>query len=129
MATYAQAIQVDWNQLCASARSRWHQVTDEDFRIAEGNVEQLVSRIQQKTGEAREVIERFFSEMTARGASAVASANEAANEYVRRAGNQIRERYDGAEHLVRRHPTETVVMALGVGLMAGLIAGLAIRGR
>lgn len=75
------------------------------------------------------MIEKFFSGMTVRGSSAVASVAKAANEYGHHAGGQIRERYDGAEHLVRRHPTETVVLALGVGLVAGLIAGLATRGR
>ncbi len=129
MAINAQTIQGDWNHLCAQARKRWHQLTEDDLRVMEGNIEELVSRIQQKTGEARDVIERFFSDMTARGSSAVANAAEAAGEYVHRAGDQIRERYDRAEGLVRHHPTETVVVAFGVGLLAGMIAGLAIRGR
>jgi ElaB/YqjD/DUF883 family membrane-anchored ribosome-binding protein len=43
--------------------------------------------------------------------------------------DQIRERYDSAEGLVRRHPTETVVAAFGIGLVAGLIVGLTIRAR
>ena len=43
--------------------------------------------------------------------------------------DQIRERYDRAESLVRHHPTETVVAALGIGLVAGLIIGLTIRAR
>ena len=34
-----------------------------------------------------------------------------------------------AESLVRRHPTETVVAAFGIGLVAGLITGLVIRAR
>ena len=129
MAINAQTIQGDWNHLCALARKRWHQLTEDDLRVVEGNIEELVSRIQQKTGEARDVIERFVSDVTARGSSAVANAAEAAGEYAHRAGDQIRERYDRAEGMVRHHPTETVVVALGVGLLAGLIAGLAIRSR
>ena len=39
------------------------------------------------------------------------------------------DRYDSVESLVRRHPTETVVAAFGIGLVAGLIAGMAIRAR
>ena len=64
---------------------------------AEGNIEQLVGRIQQKTGEGREAIEKFFSEMTSRGSSAVAHAAEAAGQYAHQVSDQIRERYDSAE--------------------------------
>ena len=124
-----QTIQGEWNHLCALARQRWTQLTEDDLRIQEQNIEQLIGRIQQKTGEGREAIEAFFSEMTLRGSSAVAHAAEAAGQYAHQVSDQIRERYDSAEGLVRRHPTETVVAAFGIGLVAGLIAGLAIRGR
>ncbi|MDR3637279.1 MAG: CsbD family protein [Isosphaeraceae bacterium] len=129
MAINVQTIQGEWNSLCGLARQRWGQLTDDDLRVQEGNIEQLVGRIQQKTGEGREAIERFFSEMTARGSSAVAHATEAAGQYVHQVRDQIRDRYDRAEGTVRHHPTETVLAALGIGLVAGLIAGLAIRHR
>ena len=67
--------------------------------------------------------------MTSRGSSAVAHATETAGQYAHQVGERIRERYDDAESLVRRHPTETVVVAFGIGVVAGLIAGLAIRAR
>ncbi len=129
MASNVQTIQGEWNHLCALARKRWSQLTEDDFRVQEQNIEQLIGRIQQKTGEGREAIETFFSEMTSRGASAVAQATEAAGQYAHQAGDRLRQRYDSAESLVRHHPTETVVAAFGIGLVAGLIAGLAIRAR
>ena len=95
----------------------------------EGNFEQLVGRIQQKTGEGREAIERFFSEMTSRGSSAVAHAAESAGQYAHQVNDRLRERYDNVESLVRHHPTETVVAAFGIGLVAGIIVGLSIRAR
>src|SRR5271165_1706171 len=111
MAINLQTIQGGWNHLCALARQRWSQLTDDDLRVQEGNIEQLIGRIQQKTGEGREAIEAFFSEMSSRGSSAVAHAAEAAGQYVHQVSDQIRERYDRAEGLVRHHPTETVVTA------------------
>jgi len=129
MAINVQTIQGEWNYLCGLARQRWSQLTEDDLGVLEGNVEQLIGRIQQKTGEGREAIEKFFSDATSRGSSAVANAAEAAGQYAHQVGDQIRERYDSAENLVRRHPTETVVAAFGIGLFAGLIAGLAIRSR
>ena len=129
MAINVQTIQGEWNNLCCLARQRWNQLTEDDLRVQEGNIEQLVGRIQQKTGEGREAIEKYFSEMTARGSSAVAHAAEAAGQYAHQVSDQIRERYDNAESLVRHHPTETVVAVFGIGLVAGLIVGLAIRAR
>jgi len=129
MAINVQTIQGEWNHLCSLARQRWTQLTEDDLRVQEGNIEQLVARIQQKTGEGREAIEKYFSEMTARGSSAVGHAANAAGLYVHQVSDQMRERYDNAEGLVRRHPTETVVVAFGIGLVAGLITGLAIRAR
>ncbi len=129
MAINVQTIQGEWNQLCALAKQRWGQLTEDDLRVQEGNVEQLVGRIQQKTGEGREAIERFFSEMTSRGSSAVANAADGAGRYAQQVGDRIRERYDSAEGLVRHHPTQTVAAAFGIGLVAGLIIGLTIRHR
>ena len=62
MATNMQTIQGEWNHLCCLARQRWSQLTEDDLRVQEGNIEQLVDRIQQKTGEGREAIEKFFSD-------------------------------------------------------------------
>jgi len=129
MAINVQTIQGEWNYLCGLAKQRWSQLTEDDFGALAGNFEQLVGRIQQKTGEGREAIEKFFSEMTARGSSAVAHAAESAGQYAHQVSDQIRERHDSAEGLVRRHPTETVVAAFGIGLVAGLIVGLTIRAR
>jgi uncharacterized protein YjbJ (UPF0337 family) len=129
MAINVQTIQGEWNQLCGLARQRWSQLTDDDLRGLEGNFEQLVGRIQRKTGEGREAIEKFFSDMTSRGSSVVAHSSEAAGQYAHLVSDQIRERCDSAEDLVRHHPTETVIAAFGIGLVAGLITGLALRGR
>jgi uncharacterized protein YjbJ (UPF0337 family) len=129
MAINVQTIQGEWNYLCGLARQRWSQLTEDDLGVQEGNIEQLVGRIQQKTGEGREAIEKFFSEMTSRGSSAVAHAAESAGQYAHQVSDRLRERYDSAETLVRRHPTETVVAAFGIGLVAGLIAGMAMRPR
>ena len=129
MTTNAQTIPGEWNHLCDLARQRWSQLTDDDLPALEENFEKLVGRIQQKTGEGRDTIERFFSDITERGSSAVARAAESAGQYAHQASDQIRERYDRAEGLVRQHPTETVLAAFGIGLAAGLIAGLAIRAR
>ena len=67
MATHMQTFHGDWNHVRRLARAHWNQLTDDDLPAVEGNIEQLVGRIQQKTGEGREAIEKFFSDMTCAG--------------------------------------------------------------
>jgi uncharacterized protein YjbJ (UPF0337 family) len=125
----AQAIQGQWNQFRGLVKQRWGELTDDDLQLLEGNIEQLVGRIQQKTGEGREAVERFFSDLVSRGSTAAAHAAHAVGQYSHQVRDQIRERYDSAKGRVRHHPTESVTAVLGIGLVAGLIIGLAIRAR
>jgi uncharacterized protein YjbJ (UPF0337 family) len=129
MAMNVQEIQGQWNQLKGLVKQRWAQLTDDDLRIAEGNLDQLVGLIQQKTGDSRETIERFLTDMTSRGSSAVAHAAEATGRYSHRAVDGIRDRYDMAEATVRHNPAQSVALAFGLGMLAGLIVGLTVQRR
>jgi uncharacterized protein YjbJ (UPF0337 family) len=140
MAINAQELQGQWNTLRGRVRERWGQLTDDDLQMQGGNVDQLVGRIQQKTGETRETIERYLNDLTARGGSAVAQATEAIGQYAQQAGDRLRERYgdfadqarerlDSARDVVRENPSQSLAAAFGVGLLAGLIVGLALRSR
>jgi uncharacterized protein YjbJ (UPF0337 family) len=140
MAINAQELQGQWNRLRGQVKEKWGQLTDDDLQIQGGNVDQLVGRIQQKTGEGREAIERFLNDLTSRGGSAVSQAAESVSQFAQQAGDrlrdrygdfadQARDRYDMAQDMVRHNPTQSVAAAFGVGLVAGLIVGLALRSR
>jgi uncharacterized protein YjbJ (UPF0337 family) len=140
MAINAQELQGQWNRLRGQVRERWEQLTDDDLQMQGGNVDQLVGRIQQRTGETREAIERYLNDLTARGGTAVAQATEAIGQYAQQAGERFRERYgdfaegarerfDSARDVVRENPSQSLAAAFGVGLLAGLIVGLALRSR
>jgi len=140
MAINAQALQGQWNQVKGQVRERWGQLTDDDLQIQGGNVDQLVGRIQQRTGETRESVERFLTDLTARGSSAVSQATEAVSQYAQQASDRLRDRYgdlseqarerfDSAQDIVRHNPSQSVAAAFGIGLVAGLIVGLALRSR
>jgi uncharacterized protein YjbJ (UPF0337 family) len=45
-----------WDQLKGKARQAWGDLTDDDLDVAEGNYEELVGRIKERTGESAEVI-------------------------------------------------------------------------
>jgi len=140
MAINAQELQGQWSKLRGQVKERWGQLTDDDLQIQGGNVDQLVGRIQQKTGEARESIEKYLTELTSRGSSAISQAADTVGHYAQQAGGRLREhygdmtdaareRYDRAQDMVRHNPAQSVAAAFGVGLVAGLIVGLALRSR
>src|SRR5947209_9695034 len=93
MAINAQELQGQWNKLRGQVKERWGQLTEDDLQIQGGNIDQLVGRIQQKTGEGRESIEKYLGELTSRGSSTVASATEAVGNYVHQASDRLREGY------------------------------------
>jgi len=135
-----QELQGSWNKLKGQVKEKWGTLTDDDLTLHGGNVDQVVGKIQQRTGESREAIEGFLNSLTQGGASVVSQAAEMASQYAQRAGTQIRDRYqdvaeqvsDGyeqAETMVRRNPTQSVAAAFGVGLALGVMVGLALRSR
>jgi uncharacterized protein YjbJ (UPF0337 family) len=135
-----QQLQGTWNRLRGEIKEKWANLTDEDLQLQGGNIDQVVGKIQQKTGESREVIEQFLNHLTSRSASVISQTAEAAGQYVQQAGRQVRERfgdvsqqfsdgYETMERAVRQRPTQSVAAALGVGLVVGIMVGLALRSR
>jgi uncharacterized protein YjbJ (UPF0337 family) len=151
MAINAQELQGRWNDLRGRVKEKWGQLTDDDLQIQSGNIDQLVGRIQQKTGEGREAIERFLGELTSRGSSGVAQTAEAVGGFAHQATDRLRDqygqfseqaraqygrwadeardRYEMAQDVVRHSPGQSVAAAFGVGLVVGVVVGLALRSR
>jgi uncharacterized protein YjbJ (UPF0337 family) len=140
MAINAQELQGQWTKLRGQVKEKWGQLTDDDLQIHGGNIDQLVGRIQQRTGEGRESIERFLTDLTGRGSSAIAHAADTVGQYAQHAGDRLREQYgqisdqarerlDQAQDVVRHNPTQAVVAAFGIGVVAGIVVGLALRSR
>jgi uncharacterized protein YjbJ (UPF0337 family) len=140
MAINTQELQGQWNKLRGQVKEKWGQLTDDDLQIHGGNIDQLIGKIQQRTGEGREVVEKFLNDLTSKGSSAVAQAAGAVGNFAHQAGDrfrdqygnlseQARERFDATQDLVRHNPAQSVAAAFGVGLVAGLIVGLALRSK
>lgn len=46
-----------WDQLKGKVQQTWGDVTDDDLDVAEGNYDELIGRIKERTGESYEEIE------------------------------------------------------------------------
>ncbi len=129
-----------WDFLKGKIKARWGQITDDELLEVEGQLDQLVSLIQQKTGEARQQIKRIIDELSEDYGGAFAHAKQTAHDYADQANealhetaDHIRERaregYEQAHEVVRRRPAESVAVAFGTGLLVGLIVGLIARSK
>jgi len=136
----AQALQGQWNQIRGELKKKWGQLTEDDLRFNNGNIDQLVGKIQQRTGEAREAIEQYLTEATSQGASAISQAAGQVGQYARAAGEQAREgynrisdqfgrSYEYSQDMVRENPGRSIATAFGVGILVGVVVGMALRSR
>jgi len=130
----------NWNQFKGKVKQHWGQLTDDELQEVEGNIDQLIGLVQQKTGEGRQQIEKFLNSISDEAGGAFTQASEMARQYadqatdaIRGATDQIRERgmegYEQAQHMVRRRPAESVAIAFGTGLLVGLVVGLVASSR
>jgi uncharacterized protein YjbJ (UPF0337 family) len=52
----------NWNIAKGKLKQKWAQLTDDDLQYVDGKADELVGRIQKRTGERREEIQRTVDE-------------------------------------------------------------------
>jgi uncharacterized protein YjbJ (UPF0337 family) len=57
-------IKGDWNIAKGKIKQKWGKLTDDDLQFVDGKEDELVGRIQKRTGEARENVERALEEFS-----------------------------------------------------------------
>lgn len=55
-------IKGDWNIIKGKLKQKWATLTDDDLKYAAGKQEEVVGRIQKRTGESREAVEKAIKE-------------------------------------------------------------------
>jgi uncharacterized protein YjbJ (UPF0337 family) len=135
-----QELEGQWNEVKGKIQKRWGGLTDDELQRAKGNANELVGVIQQRTGETRRAVEEFLSEAVRSGENMVQQAVGTAREYADQAAEVARKGYDEvatrvhtglyqAQQAVRRNPMESVAVAFGAGLIAGVVTGLILKSR
>jgi uncharacterized protein YjbJ (UPF0337 family) len=125
----------NWNQVKGKVKQRWGQLTDDELSEVEGNIDQLVGLVQQKTGEARQHIERVIHDISEQAGGSFTAATESAREYAGQAAEQLRgaaeqvrdrtmEGYEQAQEIIRKRPAESIAVAFGTGILLGIVVGL-----
>lgn len=60
-------IKGDWNIIKGKMIQKWAQLTDDDLQYVEGKKDELVGRIQKRTGESRENVEKALKDCDTKG--------------------------------------------------------------
>lgn len=55
----------DWNITKGKLKQKWADLTDDDLQYIEGKQDELIGRIQKRTGESREAVEDAIRESDA----------------------------------------------------------------
>ena len=130
----------NWNRVIGAVKEKYAQITGDDLERLQGNGEQLIGLLQRKTGKTREQIESFIDNCCRSSESAVNRVSETASEYADMAGRAVRDNYerlseeaqrgyDYSLKTMQRRPLESVAIALGAGVLAGLALGISMSGR
>ena len=89
-------IEGNWKQVRGKAKEQWGKLTDDDFDVVAGKRDQLVGKIQERYGVAKDEAERQISEWerNARSDWFGLSASEADRDASRAAENEKVRRFD-----------------------------------
>jgi uncharacterized protein YjbJ (UPF0337 family) len=116
-----------WNDVKGALKKKWGSLTDDDVSMVNGNVDQLVGKIQQKTGETRDSIERFLDQFSDEAPAMLAGLRDklqGSAKYVadtaRQSSEKVRDAVAGAGQVVHDHPGQTIAAAFGLGLIVGV---------
>lgn len=52
----------NWNEIKGKLKQQYSNLTDDDLKYMEGKTDELVGRIQKKTGKSKEEVERMISD-------------------------------------------------------------------
>jgi len=62
-------IKGDWNSIKDHLKQKWSELTDDDLRYGEGQYDDLLGRMQERTGEDCQTVERAIRAACAESAS------------------------------------------------------------
>jgi uncharacterized protein YjbJ (UPF0337 family) len=125
-----------WNEVSGKIKEKWGNLADDDLTSFSGNVDQLVGKIQRKTGESRAAIEQFLGEVSGEAAGALGNLRDRAQQGMEAASGTVRQGYESvrqgisdAEQVIADRPAQSMAVAFGLGVVAGVGLALLFRER
>lgn len=60
MSATSDKLKGNWNQIKGKLKQQWGDLTDDDLQYAEGKEDELLGRLQKKTGESKDKLKDFI---------------------------------------------------------------------
>jgi uncharacterized protein YjbJ (UPF0337 family) len=129
-------VEGNWKKMKGTVKERWGKLTDDDLTAIAGRRDQLEGMIQERYGYAKErarnEIEDWYRSMESNLAEQIESLRSGiqnlsstveriANEQIPPARSRATEALNDAEEAVKRNPLAVVAIALGLGLLIGVL--------
>jgi ElaB/YqjD/DUF883 family membrane-anchored ribosome-binding protein len=129
-----------WNAIVRSVKEKFNQITGDELNRVQGDTSELIALVQRKSGQSREWVEAFLANIGESTENAVERISSTASQFASNASAAISENYDhladGAHRgydytrkTVSRRPFESIAIALGAGVLTGLIVGLSMASK
>jgi len=130
----------NWNGIVRTVKEKFSQISGDDLNRVQGNVNELIALVQRKSGQSREWVEAFLNDAGQVTENVAQRISDTATQYASQASEVISENYEhmaeGAQQgydytmkAVSRRPLESVAIALGAGMLAGLMIGLSMASK
>jgi len=129
-------VEGNWKQMRGRVKERWGRLTDDDLTVIAGRRDQLEGMIQERYGYAKErarrEIEDWYRSMESNLAEQIetlrsgihdlsSTVERLAKEQLPRARSRATGALTDAEEAVKRNPLIVVAVALGLGLLIGVL--------
>ncbi|MCH5684529.1 CsbD family protein [Niabella sp. W65] len=63
MSKFTDQVKGNWNVVKGNLKQKWADLTDDDLLYEEGKEDEVIGRIQKRTGETKEDINRFIDDL------------------------------------------------------------------
>ncbi|MCU7695170.1 CsbD family protein [Haoranjiania flava] len=63
MSTFSEKVRGNWNVVKGTLKQKWADLTDDDLLYEEGKEDELLGRLERKTGETKENINSFIDDI------------------------------------------------------------------
>ena len=143
--------QGNWKTIVGAVKEKFSQITGDELTGVEGNLDKLIGLVQRKSGQSREWVEAFLTDASGASKDVMQKVSDTATQYASHAAEVVRDNYEhlsdatqrGYEQLsdvaargydstvktVSNRPLESVAIALGCGVLTGLVVGLSLASK
>ena len=143
--------QGNWKTIIGAVKEKFSQITGDELTGIEGNLDKLIGLVQRKSGQSREWVEAFLTDASGVSKDVAQRVSDTATQYASQAAEVVRDNYENLSNAAHRgyeqvsdaasrgydntvktvsnRPLESVAIALGCGVLTGLVVGLSMASK